>query len=115
MTKARSPTLAGPCNQAGGVGSPETFGIFFQTSQGHLCTPESCVALGTFAGIDPTLRCRQVWAATAERFAREGFQVVLSARKPAQTRILAEKLRAHDHKADKRTLNRPGFAGGRLV
>jgi NAD(P)-dependent dehydrogenase (short-subunit alcohol dehydrogenase family) len=43
--------------------------------------------------------------ATAERFAREGFQVILSARNPAQTKALAEQLKAQGHKADMRTVD----------
>ena len=43
--------------------------------------------------------------ATAERFAREGFQVVLSARNEAKTNELAEQLRAAGYKAEVRTVN----------
>ncbi|MGH1588699.1 SDR family oxidoreductase [Methylobacterium phyllosphaerae] len=42
---------------------------------------------------------------TAERFAREGFQVVLSARNEGKTRELAEKLKAKGHKAEVRTVD----------
>jgi NAD(P)-dependent dehydrogenase (short-subunit alcohol dehydrogenase family) len=43
--------------------------------------------------------------ATAERFAREGFQVVLSARNQAKTQELADQLKAKDHKAEVRTVD----------
>lgn len=43
--------------------------------------------------------------ATAERFAREGFQVVLSARNEAKTRELAEQLKAKGHKVEVRTVD----------
>lgn len=43
--------------------------------------------------------------ATAERFAKEGFQVVFSARNAAKTRQLAERLQAKGYKADVRTVN----------
>jgi NAD(P)-dependent dehydrogenase (short-subunit alcohol dehydrogenase family) len=43
--------------------------------------------------------------ATAERFAREGFQVVLSARNPARTQQLTNQLKAQGHKADVRTVD----------
>jgi short-subunit dehydrogenase len=43
--------------------------------------------------------------ATAERFAREGFQVVLSARNLAQTQRLAEQLKAQGHKAETRAVD----------
>jgi NAD(P)-dependent dehydrogenase (short-subunit alcohol dehydrogenase family) len=42
--------------------------------------------------------------ATAERFAREGFQVILSARNQTQTQRLAEQLRAQGHKAEPRAV-----------
>jgi NAD(P)-dependent dehydrogenase (short-subunit alcohol dehydrogenase family) len=44
-------------------------------------------------------------SATAERFAREGFQVVLSARSLAQTQGLAEQLKAQGYKAEARTID----------
>src|SRR5258706_13087325 len=43
--------------------------------------------------------------ATAERFAREGFQVILSARKATQMQTLAEQLKAKGHKAQMRTVD----------
>ena len=43
--------------------------------------------------------------ATAERFARGGFQVVLSARNPEQTQHLAEELKAQRHKAEMRIVD----------
>ena len=43
--------------------------------------------------------------ATAERFAREGFRVVLSARNEAKTRELAEQLKAKGHQAEVRTVD----------
>jgi NAD(P)-dependent dehydrogenase (short-subunit alcohol dehydrogenase family) len=43
--------------------------------------------------------------ATAERFAREGFQVVLSARSEGKVRDLAEQLKAKGHKVDIRTVD----------
>jgi NAD(P)-dependent dehydrogenase (short-subunit alcohol dehydrogenase family) len=43
--------------------------------------------------------------ATAERFAREGFQVILSARNPVQTQHLAEQLKAQGYKAETRTVD----------
>ena len=43
--------------------------------------------------------------ATAERFAREGFQVVLSARNEGKVRDLAEQLRAKGHKVEVRTVD----------
>src|SRR4051812_27135783 len=43
--------------------------------------------------------------ATAERFAREGFQVVLSARNQAKTQELADQLKAKGHKAEVRTVD----------
>lgn len=43
--------------------------------------------------------------ATAERFAREGFQVVLSARNEGKVRDLAEQLKAKGHKVDVRTVD----------
>lgn len=43
--------------------------------------------------------------ATAERFAREGFQVVLSARNAAKTRELADQLNAKGYKAEARTVD----------
>ncbi|MGH1573893.1 SDR family NAD(P)-dependent oxidoreductase [Methylobacterium sp. P31] len=42
---------------------------------------------------------------TAERFAREGFQVILSARNAAKTQELAEQLKAKGHKAEVRTVD----------
>lgn len=43
--------------------------------------------------------------ATAERFAKEGFQVVLSARNAARTQELAEQLEAKGYKADARSVD----------
>lgn len=43
--------------------------------------------------------------ATAERFAKEGFQVVLSARNAAKTQELAEQLKAKGYKVDVRTVD----------
>jgi NAD(P)-dependent dehydrogenase (short-subunit alcohol dehydrogenase family) len=43
--------------------------------------------------------------AAAERFAREGFQVVLSARNSAKTQALVEQLKAQGHKAEMRTVD----------
>ncbi len=43
--------------------------------------------------------------ATAERFAREGFQVVLSARNAAKTRELADQLKAKNYKVEVRTVD----------
>ena len=43
--------------------------------------------------------------ATAERFAREGFQIVLSARNAAKTQVLADQLKAKGYKADVRTVD----------
>jgi NAD(P)-dependent dehydrogenase (short-subunit alcohol dehydrogenase family) len=43
--------------------------------------------------------------ATAERFAREGFQVVLSARNEAKTNELAEQLKVKGYKAEVRTVD----------
>jgi NAD(P)-dependent dehydrogenase (short-subunit alcohol dehydrogenase family) len=43
--------------------------------------------------------------ATAERFAREGFHVVLSARNPTQTQDLVEQLKAHGYQAEMRTVD----------
>jgi NAD(P)-dependent dehydrogenase (short-subunit alcohol dehydrogenase family) len=43
--------------------------------------------------------------ATAERFAREGFQVILSARNQTQTQRLAEQLNAQGHKAETRAVD----------
>jgi NAD(P)-dependent dehydrogenase (short-subunit alcohol dehydrogenase family) len=43
--------------------------------------------------------------ATAERFAREGFQIVLSARNAAKTQALADQLKAKGYKADTRTVD----------
>ena len=43
--------------------------------------------------------------ATAERFAREGFQVVLSARNEGKTKELAGQLKAKGHKAEVRTVD----------
>jgi NAD(P)-dependent dehydrogenase (short-subunit alcohol dehydrogenase family) len=42
---------------------------------------------------------------TAERFAREGFQVILSARNPARTQELADQLKAQGHTAGTRTVD----------
>ena len=42
---------------------------------------------------------------TAERFAREGFQVVLSARNAARTQELADQLKAKSYKVDVRTVD----------
>ena len=43
--------------------------------------------------------------ATAERFAKEGFQIVLSARDPAKTEKLADELRSKEYKAEVRTVD----------
>jgi NAD(P)-dependent dehydrogenase (short-subunit alcohol dehydrogenase family) len=43
--------------------------------------------------------------ATAARFAREGFQIVLSARNPTNTRELADRLRAKGYRAEVRIVN----------
>src|SRR5271157_5869553 len=43
--------------------------------------------------------------ATAERFAKEGFQVVLSARNAAKTRELADQLKAEGYRAEARTVD----------
>lgn len=43
--------------------------------------------------------------ATAERFAREGFQVVLSARNEAKTNELAEQLKVKGYRAEVRTVD----------
>ena len=43
--------------------------------------------------------------ATAERFAKEGFQVVLSARKAAKTQVLADQLTAKGYEANVRTVD----------
>ena len=43
--------------------------------------------------------------ATAERFAKDGFQVVLSARNAAKTRELADQLKAKGYKAEARTVD----------
>src|SRR5258708_11800679 len=43
--------------------------------------------------------------ATAARFAREGFQIVLSARNPTNTRELADRLKAKGCRAAVRTVN----------
>lgn len=43
--------------------------------------------------------------ATAERFAKEGFHVVLSARNAAKTKDLADQLKAKGYKADVRTVD----------
>ena len=43
--------------------------------------------------------------ATAERFAREGFQVVLSARNEAKTKELTEQLKVKGYKAEVRTVD----------
>jgi NAD(P)-dependent dehydrogenase (short-subunit alcohol dehydrogenase family) len=43
--------------------------------------------------------------ATAERFAKEGFQVVLAARNAAKTQELAEKLRSKGYKAEARKVD----------
>ena len=42
---------------------------------------------------------------TAERFAREGFQVILSARNEAKTHELADQLKAKGYKAEARTVD----------
>jgi short-subunit dehydrogenase len=44
-------------------------------------------------------------AATAERFAREGFHVVLSARNAAQTQMLADQLKGQGYEAEARTVD----------
>lgn len=43
--------------------------------------------------------------ATAERFAKEGFQVVLSARNAAKTKELADQLKAKGYRAEVRTVD----------
>jgi len=43
--------------------------------------------------------------ATAERFAREGFQIVLSARHPGRTQELANRLRTKGYRVDIRTVD----------
>src|SRR5258708_38969894 len=43
--------------------------------------------------------------ATAARFAREGFQIVLSARNPTNTLELADRLKAKGYRAEVRTVN----------
>lgn len=43
--------------------------------------------------------------ATAERFAKEGFQIVLSARNAAKTQELADQLKAKGYKAEARTVD----------
>ena len=43
--------------------------------------------------------------ATAERFAKEGFQVVLSARNAAKTQVLADQLTAKGYEANVRTVD----------
>ncbi|HYR84351.1 MAG TPA: SDR family NAD(P)-dependent oxidoreductase [Terriglobia bacterium] len=43
--------------------------------------------------------------ATAERFAKEGFQIVLAARSAAKTQQLADKLRSKGHTAEARTVD----------
>jgi NAD(P)-dependent dehydrogenase (short-subunit alcohol dehydrogenase family) len=43
--------------------------------------------------------------ATAARFAREGFQIVLSARNPTKTRELADQLKAKSYRAEVRIVN----------
>ena len=43
--------------------------------------------------------------ATAERFAKEGFQVILSARNAAKTQELAHQLKAEGYKAEARTVD----------
>jgi NAD(P)-dependent dehydrogenase (short-subunit alcohol dehydrogenase family) len=43
--------------------------------------------------------------ATAERFAKEGFQIVLAARSAAKTQQLADQLKSKGHKADARTVD----------
>jgi NAD(P)-dependent dehydrogenase (short-subunit alcohol dehydrogenase family) len=43
--------------------------------------------------------------ATAERFAKHGFQIVFSSRNAAKTRALAEQLRAKGYRADGRTVD----------
>ncbi|MCC7254029.1 SDR family NAD(P)-dependent oxidoreductase [Hyphomicrobium sp.] len=43
--------------------------------------------------------------ATAERFAKEGFQVILSARNAAKTQELANRLKANGYKAEARTVD----------
>ena len=43
--------------------------------------------------------------ATAERFAKEGFQIVLSGRDAAKTQALAEQLRAKEHTVEVRTVD----------
>jgi NAD(P)-dependent dehydrogenase (short-subunit alcohol dehydrogenase family) len=51
-------------------------------------------------GSGPGMGC-----ATAARFAREGFQIVLSARNPANTRELADRLKTEGYRAEVRTVN----------
>lgn len=48
--------------------------------------------------------------ATAERFAKEGFRIVLSARNEARTRALADQLKSKGYTADVRTVD-AGEAG----
>ncbi len=43
--------------------------------------------------------------ATAERFAKEGFRIVFSARHPAKTQQLAERLESRGYEVDARTVN----------
>jgi NAD(P)-dependent dehydrogenase (short-subunit alcohol dehydrogenase family) len=43
--------------------------------------------------------------ATAERFAKEGFRIVLSARNAAKTQVLADQLTAKGYEADVRTVD----------
>jgi NAD(P)-dependent dehydrogenase (short-subunit alcohol dehydrogenase family) len=43
--------------------------------------------------------------ATAERFAKEGFQIVLAARSAAKTQQLADKLKSKGHTAEARTVD----------
>ena len=51
-------------------------------------------------GAGPGIGC-----ATAERFAKEGFQIVLAARSAAKTQQLADKLRSKGHTAEARTVD----------
>jgi short-subunit dehydrogenase len=43
--------------------------------------------------------------ATAERFAKEGFEIVLAARNAAKTQLLADQLKAKGYKAEVRTVD----------
>lgn len=49
--------------------------------------------------------------ATAERFAKEGFQIILSARNATKTQELADQLKAKGYKAEARTVDTSDPAG----